>query len=198
MNRKPILISVLLILALVILVVLVISKNSGGTRIPKENATFDEIIDKYTNVGWRVIDDQRGQLNNDSHEDRVVVLDTDVKGIENNRLLIILFGLPNGLYDTSIVSDTAVRCSTCGGVGGNGDPFSRIAINGQSLEIHHTSGSLTRYAETESYLYLSGEWLLSTTTVTTFNANDPTVLISTETKTSKDFGKRVINPIVQK
>ena len=174
------------LLAIVVIGYLAISNNNKRAQTLGGNPTFEEIVGKYTDTGWQVIDDQMGQLNNDSYEDRLVVLDTDDKKVPNDRMLLVLFGQPNSTYTISATSDSAIPCSECGGA--MGDPYGGVEIKDKKIIISSSGGSADRWEIEETYVFESGRWMLDERKTTSYNVNQEPPEPKVEIKTREELG----------
>lgn len=177
----------LVVIGIMIVLLLVFSVDRGDAA----NSKYDAIMSRYLELGWVVVEEQRGDLTGDTIEDRVLILNTQnvVSEKLSNNMLVILVGLPKHGYQVSIASQSQLRCSTCAGVAGG--PWPDISIEGGKLIITSYGGSRERWIEKETFVYQGNEWVLQQIENTVYDTLDPDAS-SYEVLTPKDFGRVTI------
>lgn len=172
----------------VILVGVVIVAGILFMRGKEAGKDSTDLKSQFAARGWVLSQDVAGKLNDDSYDDHVLLFEKATSDNTNERLLVILLSKSDGHYSTSLTSTTAIDCSTCGGVGGNGDPLEDLNVVNGELLIVYSRGALQRSRESNYYSFDQGSWKLVRKIVESYDANNPEK-ISTVTQTTKDFGQ---------
>ena len=127
-------------------------------------------------AGWTVKDAVTGQINNDTKEDLILVLEN--KKVEDvPRKIMIFLGEDSG-YQLSGTSDTAVFCEKCGGI--YGDPYNGIQVEKKKVIINNYT--------TFAYSRIDKQWQLIKVEKLSYHNSDPDKQKIT-IKLPKDFGK---------
>jgi hypothetical protein len=137
-------------------------------------------------AGWTIKDVVTGQLNNDTKEDLILVLEN--KKIEDvPRKIMIFLGEDNG-YQLSGTSDTAVFCEKCGGI--YGDPYNGIQVEKKKVTINNYGGSAWRWSDDFTFAYsrIDKQWQLVMVEKSSYHNSNPDKEKRT-IKLPKNFGK---------
>ncbi|MBS1811702.1 MAG: hypothetical protein JST84_26310 [Acidobacteria bacterium] len=119
-------------------------KDIDPKMIPQSGATTKEFIPK----GWKLQDEQAGDLNGDGLPDAVLQLIQDLPNpkdefLERSRALLVLFKTSDGKYMRAAVAAKVLMCAGCGGMlGGTGDsPAADVKIEKGVLIVSQLSGA---------------------------------------------------------
>jgi hypothetical protein len=146
--------------AAIALLVLFAAPDGFAYTLPKTGAT----VNAFVPSSHKIIQEATGDLNKDGIPDAVLVLKDKKEEKENSdadevpRLLVIIFGVKEGGYTLSAMSEDAILCKTCGGV--FGDPFADLKIARGTLVIDHYGGSSDRWGFTHRWRFQDGDWYL--------------------------------------
>ena len=145
---------------------------AGGATdygIPTKGASIEAFAPK----GWTVRDRLQADFNGDGLADNVLVLTNTEKEEADQgeetvpRLLVVLFGQPDGSFVLSAFSEKALLCGHCGGL--MGDPYDKMSVAKGGFSVDHYGGSSDRWGFHHQYRYQDGAWVLIGHKVTTMN-----------------------------
>ncbi len=142
--------------------------------------------EQFTPANWTVIDQVRGDLNNDATDDLAVVFEfnksidetrvygdnnTDIiKETQKPRILAILFkDKSTGNYSLSTQNNDFILRSEEGGK--LGDPLQQIAIKDQQLYLRFQGGSEWRWELGYTFKFENKDWFLTSAINLYFNQN---------------------------
>lgn len=113
---------------------------SNNNSKKEDVVKIESQVSEFVPSGWKVEDQQSGDLNNDSVPDLILQLGNngDKKG-DYNRSLIILFKSQDGKFTKAAEAKKLIRCSECGGMLGSG--LSEIKVENGVLIIDTLYGS---------------------------------------------------------
>jgi hypothetical protein len=126
--------------------------------VPMRGATTKAFVPK----GWKLQDEQTGDLNGDALPDIVLQLIQDLpertakdEFQERNRALLILFKTTDGQYTRAAVAGKLLMCAGCGGMlGGTGDtPGADVKIEKGVLIVSQMSGARDAVFKTQRLRY---------------------------------------------
>ncbi|MCB9230306.1 MAG: hypothetical protein H6581_01470 [Bacteroidia bacterium] len=150
-----------------------------------------EAIRQFIPDGYELLDWKKGDLNKDPIEDIVLLCksrDEETEEFaETVRPAILLLGRQDGSYVQAARNDHSVLCKSCGGV--FGDPYNGISIKNGYFSLEHYGGSNWRWTRIITFKFdpSQGEWFLHKDGGDSYHTGDPDK-VTTEVKTSKDFG----------
>ncbi|HOZ15840.1 MAG TPA: hypothetical protein PLH91_05120 [Tenuifilaceae bacterium] len=152
---------------------------------------------KFVPQGYSILELKKGDLNLDSIEDAVLVLDKNgedsTSTIKNpvKRNLLILIGQPNGIYMLDTQNENAVYYY---GFDANfKDAFVGVRIEKGRFTIEHYGGFSKRWGRTTTFEFnpSANDWLLLEDEYSVMDATDqdePNKVISETKLTNKNFG----------
>lgn len=120
---------------------------------------------KFVPPGYELNTFQKGELNGDSFEDAVLILDPRLP--EDDRLVVILEGTKTGFRMAAKAAGVSY-CARCGGA--FGDPFEDPDIARGVLSIHNYGGSAQRWGHTYSFRKMDGHYRLISYSLSTFRS----------------------------
>ena len=134
-------------------ILLVVLVSVTGRVWGDDNEIPGEII-PFIEPNTKVLSVEKADLNGDSREDYLVVLEKAKSDPESpndyDRPLIILVRTKASTLRLAARNDKLVRCEACGGM--QGDPFQGVDIMGQSFKVGAFGGS-GRYHWTEAFKF---------------------------------------------
>lgn len=155
-------------------------------------------ISKFVPEGYSILEFKKGDLNLDSIEDAILVLNKNGEDssstIENpvKRNLLILIGQPNDTYALSTQNENIVYCY---GFDANfKDAFLGITIEKGRFIIEHYGGFAKRWARTTTFEYkpLANTWFLIADEYSVMDSTDqdePNRVVSERRLTKENFGE---------
>jgi hypothetical protein len=160
----------------VILAALLLAAAVDGT------ADVEPFVEKNTTI----LAVERGDLNRDSREDAVLVLDPEDP--DQPRPLLLLLRGTDGTLKLAKRSDKAVGCRQCGGI--MGDPFQSVTIGKGRFTIEHYGGSSWRWSSSTTFAWSRRyqSWQLVRVEKASFHASDPSSEEKSVHTPPRDFG----------
>jgi len=176
-------------------------------------STFPNTINSVSelkNLGWEILDIQKGDLNKDKRKDLVVVLEqeTDISGYKDKkRIMLVYFKTSDNKFKKSVENKKIILCAKCGGI--KGDPYGGVRIDRGSLVITNAGGSRYLWEYNHRYRHQNGDWYLigltessqdnilgtGTTTDTNLITGDQIITKYTQDKDTKIKGKKKIKSL---
>ena len=158
---------------------LLTASSFAQTKIPTS-------VSSQVPAGWTVKEVIKGQLNNDTKQDMVVVVEN--KNTEEIPRKIMIFFADDKNYKLSGTSDLAVFCEKCGGI--FGDPYNGVQIDKKKIIINNYGGSAWRWTDDFTFAYsrIDQQWQLVKIEKSSFHSSNPEKVKYT-TKLPKEFGK---------
>jgi len=149
------------------------------------------LFEKFLPDGYTLLQEARGDINQDGFEDAVLVLksiEADSLWSDAARPLLLLVGDDGGNFKISARNDSVVLCCGCGGV--FGDPFEGISINDNYFSVEHYGGSSWRWARKAVFRYDArlNDWFLYKTEGISYHTSNPDSTTQT-VNTADDFGQ---------
>ena len=130
---------------------------------PKPIPPFEMDIPK----GHTLINQASGDLNKDSIEENIVVLNTGQSGDFGEERIILIFKAQDGAWKLWHRSSGAIMSSENGGM--MGDPFNSINVERGALVIKHFGGSSSKWDLTHRFRYQNDDWeLIGFTSIGTY------------------------------
>lgn len=167
---------------------LIIAAQDNEIKIPSEVAPFIE-------KGTKAIALAGGDLNGDSREDFILVLEKEDPAKDENdfpvnqRPLLILARGADGKLTLAKRNERVIMCSACGGV--FGDPFEGVEVAKNSFTVDHYGGSNWRWKFLYKFNYsrIDKTWQLVRVEELSYHTSDPDKVKTKIYTPPKDFGK---------
>jgi hypothetical protein len=116
------------------------NRIDANRKKTEPTAEVEKELSDFVPKGWKIEDQQTGDLNNDSVPDLILqLLSENAKDEDYDRTLLILFKSQDGSLSKAVEAKKILRCSKCGGMLGTG--LSEIKVEKGVLILDTLYGS---------------------------------------------------------
>lgn len=186
---------VLLILSIITLCSLSVAQNKMLTLQINDDDAVKNILAKSIGENWELFNYSIGDINNDSIEDLIVIIQSTTDQ-EAFRKILLYVNEKGNQYRLAASNNNIIDCATCGGAG-IGDPYRQIIIkyNYFSFEMLYGACEKTavyitfKYDKKRKWWYLHKDMNETYNNCTTPRTKKDQIIISRKENNKSKYGK---------